>query len=100
MPIRRRRAPSRPRPFHNQWRTLRREHQLTQREVAHYLGHLNVDYYQDVETGRRFPGERILCLLLVLFKASLHDAYPSLIEEARQTIGRIDERCRRQSPFM
>lgn len=72
--------------YPNAWRHLRRERGLSQQNVAHYLGHLNVDYYQDVEAGRRFPRARILALLLTLLRVSLEDVYPELMTEAAHAV--------------
>src|SRR4051812_38317234 len=81
--------------YPNQWRALRKLRGLSQERVARFLGHLNVNYYQDIEAGRHFPGPRILTVLLALFEISLHQAYPTLMWEAEATVKRLG-RLRRE----
>lgn len=78
--------------YPNEWRSVRKKYGLSQRDVAHYLGHLNVDYYQDIEAGRRFPHARILAVLTALFRVELPDAYPELVEHAKFHVATIRER--------
>lgn len=82
-------------PYPNQWRALRNLRRLRQRDVAHALGHFNVWYYQDIESGRRFPQARILFLLLALYEVNLAQAYPTLALEAEETLQRLSVPVRR-----
>ena len=87
-------APEAPGLYPNEWRSMRRQRGLSQRDVAHYLGHLNVDYYQDIEAGRRFPHARILAVLTALFRVGLPDAYPELLRHAHSHVATIQERSK------
>ena len=70
----------------NQWRAVRRLRGLTQRCVASYIGHLNVDYYRDIEHGRRLSSIPLLARLLCLMNCSLLQAYPWLVWEAEEFV--------------
>ena len=72
--------------YPNQWRCLRQLRGFRQEEGASLLGPLNVEYYKDIEAGRRFPQERILFLLLALYRVSLPQAYPDLAWQAEATL--------------
>lgn len=74
--------------FPNRWKCLRQQRGLELREVAEHLGHLNIKYYQSIESGSRFPGPRIIFILLNLFQAELSSAYPELSGEARRRLTR------------
>ncbi|MBI5077467.1 helix-turn-helix transcriptional regulator [Candidatus Falkowbacteria bacterium] len=70
----------------NQWRLIRKLRGFTQRQVARCIGHLNVDYYRDIESGKRIPSGRLLARLLCLLHCSLHQAYPWLVWEAEDFV--------------
>lgn len=72
--------------YPNQWRQLRRLRGYDQRQVARQLGHFDEKYYQRVEAGQRFPGPRILFILLTMMGAELRQAYPTFAAEAIYSI--------------
>lgn len=79
-------------PYPNQWRRVRRLRGYTQRDVARYLGHVDIDSYYEIERGRRFPRAENLMLLLRLFAVTLEQVYPDLAWGADRC---IDETRRR-----
>lgn len=76
-------------PYQNQWRMLRQLRGLRQRDVAHYLSHLNIEHYQDIENGRIFPQAKILFRLLALYRVEAGQAYPALMSEAEEAVHRL-----------
>lgn len=86
MPNRRRTVRvARPR-YPNQWRKLRTLRGYSKYQVAEKLGHEDEKYYLRIETGERFPGPRILFILLALMRVELRQAYPRLATEAALAI--------------
>lgn len=57
---------------------------LRQVDVKQHLHHDNTDHYQDIESGRVFPGAKILFRLLALYRVELSQAYPVLMAEANE----------------
>ena len=78
--------------FPNRLRHLRTATGLTQAQVARYLGHINPSHYGDIERGRVFPQVGILSRLLVLFSASMWDAYPEQMVSASETLSQVHRR--------
>lgn len=70
----------------NQWEPIRRLRGYTQRCVASCIGHLNVDYYRDIEHGRRLPSIPLLVRLLCVMNCSLLQAYPWLVWDEEKSV--------------
>jgi transcriptional regulator with XRE-family HTH domain len=83
--------------YPNQLRALRRLRGLTQEDVARYLGHLDIEHYRDIEAGLHFPRAQILFRLLALFRATILQAYPTLMWRAEDEVKEIGEK-RDQKP--
>ena len=59
-------------------RKLRKSANLTQREVARLVGYASQRAYSDMESGLKRPALGTALACCILFKASLHDLFPSL----------------------
>ena len=78
--------------YPNRLRQMRQARGLTQRDVARYLGHVTVDYYRDLEHGKRFPRLENLATLAIALSATLWDLYPQACVDAQDRVRRVDER--------
>ena len=61
-------------------RKLRKSANLTQREVARLVGYASQRAYSDMELGLKRPALGTALACCILFRASLHELFPTLSE--------------------